>query len=318
VSPVAEDGKTVGLSHKFVVRVGQDLDLGHWTKAEGLEVSFEVAEYRSGDLWNRRMIAPALPKYGNIKLSRVATQGGAETVRKWLKIASNGMATGTTPQPLSYIVVQLRDGHNQPVHTWGLRDPVPVKWRIGAFDAKTSGVAVEELEFAYDGFLDDDREIKMGVPSYGPWNVGMQMRFLVEMDGIDLGGWTKCSGLGVDFHPLKREEGGTNNTVYWLADRMVYDTLKLTRVVNSVDSPKVYSWLQARMSNFRGSKAADMMPTIVPGTTGKIDLLGAMGQKVMTWSLRNVTPKKWTGPELSGAGKDVALETLELNHEGFL
>ena len=38
--------------------------------------------------------------------------------------------------------------------------------------------------------------------------LGLNTRFLVEVDGVDLGGWGHCSGLTVEFKNVQIEEGG--------------------------------------------------------------------------------------------------------------
>ncbi len=42
------------------------------------------------------------------------------------------------------------------------------------------------------------------------------------------------------------------------------------------------------------------------------------GEAVATWTLRDVLPVKWSGPQLSVDSAKVATETLELAHHGFL
>ena len=39
---------------------------------------------------------------------------------------------------------------------------------------------------------------------------------------------------------------------------------------------------------------------------------------VTKWELHGVFPTKWEGPALDAAGKKIAIEKLELAHEGFL
>jgi len=41
------------------------------------------------------------------------------------------------------------------------------------------------------------------------------------------------------------------------------------------------------------------------------------GQVVMEWQFRRAFPAKWTGPDLSAGQNNVAMETLELAHEGL-
>jgi phage tail-like protein len=52
--------------------------------------------------------------------------------------------------------------------------------------------------------------------------------------------------------------------------------------------------------------------------TARITLFDAHREEVASWSLRNVYPAAWHGPDLDATGNNVALETLQLVHEGFL
>jgi len=47
-------------------------DLGSWAKVDGLDVSWDIAEYRAGDGGNYRWYFPGNTKYSNIKLARAA------------------------------------------------------------------------------------------------------------------------------------------------------------------------------------------------------------------------------------------------------
>ncbi len=42
------------------------------------------------------------------------------------------------------------------VSTWELRQVIPVKWSVSAFEATSSKVAIETLELAHLGFLTED------------------------------------------------------------------------------------------------------------------------------------------------------------------
>jgi phage tail-like protein len=54
------------------------------------------------------------------------------------------------------------------------------------------------------------------------------------------------------------------------------------------------------------------------GGTAQITLYDSHGQPVSTWSLRNVYPAGWEGPDLSASTFGIAIEKLKLVHEGFL
>ena len=139
----------LGLSNRFVVDVINGPSLGSWAKAEGLDVTWEMPEYRSGEDWNHRWFAPGLTKYSSVKLSRSATKVDTPNVKKWLDSTSKAFSP-------SNLKVSLRDAKGEEVFFWECKGCVPMKWSIGGFDASTSKIAIETLEFSHIGFLDDD------------------------------------------------------------------------------------------------------------------------------------------------------------------
>ena len=50
---------------------------------------------------------------------------------------------------------------------------------------------------------------------------------------------------------------------------------------------------------------------------GSIVLLGRRGEEVVRWNFVRAWPSKWDGPDLNAEGTDVAIEMLELAHEGI-
>lgn len=51
--------------------------------------------------------------------------------------------------------------------------------------------------------------------------------------------------------------------------------------------------------------------------TVTISLLDETGQAAQTWTLKNAWPTKITGTDMKSDGNEVAVETLELAHEGI-
>jgi len=135
--------------------------------------------------------------------------------------------------------------------------------------------------------------------------IGLSMRFAVVVDGVDLGGWASCTGLSVNFNLTERKEGGVNDRTVWLPNRITYPKITLTRAMTATDSAKVTKWLASMVDKDSGG-------------TAKITLFDAHHQEVASWSLQNVLPSLWKGPTLSATSHEVAIETLELAHEGFL
>ena len=150
------DSSTIALSNRFLVTmVGKsEYDLGSWFKAEGLDVTWDVAEYRAGDDGNHRFYFPGNTKYSNVKLTRAVSEETAK-VRKWLN--DNSFKSEPFVGTIKLFTAKKDDAA---VAEWELRGVMPVKWAIAGFDAGASQVSLESLELAHEGFLDD--EMKLG------------------------------------------------------------------------------------------------------------------------------------------------------------
>lgn len=142
--------------------------------------------------------------------------------------------------------------------------------------------------------------------------LGITTRFLVEIDGINLGGWGQCSGVSVEFENKPIEEGGLYDYQHILPEKIKYQEIKLERAMNAADSAQVQAWLSSKVSAYMHNSGAG------GGSTAQITLCDAEGRQVCTWSLRNVYPVKWEGPKLDAMTAGIAKETLKLAHEGFL
>jgi phage tail-like protein len=129
-------------------------------------------------------------------------------------------------------------------------------------------------------------------------------RFTISIDGKTLGTWTKCEGLAVEYEVFEYQEGGFNDYVHRLPGRRKYPNVKLTRPLDQ-DSPTIVQWVS-------------QMVTKVERKHAEITVLDANNAVVCQWNLHDVCPVKWTGPTLDATGNQVANETLELSHNGFL
>jgi phage tail-like protein len=142
--------------------------------------------------------------------------------------------------------------------------------------------------------------------------LGLNNRFGVQVDGIDLGMWGSCKGLGVDFKPDHLLQGGIYDYEVLLPGQITYKAITLKRALNAQDSMKVQGWLASMVSDWVHAAGEG------PGKSAVITLFDSVGAHVISWTLRNVYPSKWDGPDLDATTAGIAMETLELVHEGFL
>jgi phage tail-like protein len=133
----------------------------------------------------------------------------------------------------------------------------------------------------------------------------VSLRFQVRIDRFgSLGLWTKCEGIGVEYDVFEYREGGQNGYTHRLPGRAKYANLKLSRPIDA-NSAKVAEW----MASLQREATRE---------TAEISVLDPTGAVVATWNLTGVFPARWTGPTLDVAGNQIALETLELAHNGFI
>jgi phage tail-like protein len=131
------------------------------------------------------------------------------------------------------------------------------------------------------------------------------LRFRVKLDGgADLGNWSKCDGLAVEYDVVEYKEGGENAFVHRIPGRAKYQNIKLTRPLNQ-DTKKVTAWIAS-------------LRVAVERQTAQISALDSEGKVIASWNLDGVYPVKWNGPSLDVGNNQVATESLELAHNGFL
>ena len=135
--------------------------------------------------------------------------------------------------------------------------------------------------------------------------IGQSLRFRVKLDGgADLGDWSKCDGLSVEYEIFEYKEGGENAYVHRIPGRAKYQNIKLTRPLNK-DSRQVTQWIASLKQQ-------------VTRQTAEIAALDSEGHPIASWSIDGVYPVKWSGPSLDIGNNQVATESLELSHNGFL
>lgn len=128
--------------------------------------------------------------------------------------------------------------------------------------------------------------------------------FLVEIDGLVVGGFSDVSGLQAEIEVHDYREGGLNQYMHRLAGPVRYPgNLILKRGVT--DNLSLWLWHK----DVRGGKVQRRNVSIL--------LLDDSRKTVRVWHLDQAWPVKWAGPDLRAEGNTVAVESLELAHSGF-
>ena len=135
-------------------------------------------------------------------------------------------------------------------------------------------------------------------------DTALGLRFKVLIDGKDFGNWQKCDGLSLEYDLEEYKEGGENGYIHRLPGRVKYESIKLTRPID-MHTAQVTMWVSSQQF------------MVLPGT-GQISVLDTTGAVVAEWFLIGVYPVRWSGPTLDVDGNQMATETLEIAHNGFL
>lgn len=128
-------------------------------------------------------------------------------------------------------------------------------------------------------------------------------RFHVEIDGLIVGGFSEVEGLQVELETETYEEGGENGFTHELPTRVSHSNLTFRRGVT--DMGELWNWMNQGMNGPPERK------------TGMILIFGTTGQAVRGWQFRNGYPVRWSGPDLDAQQGAVAIEELEIAHEGL-
>lgn len=118
-----------------------------------------------------------------------------------------------------------------------------------------------------------------------------------------VGGFSECSGLDMTMQPEEYREGGRNGSVLKFPNRISHGNLRLRRGVALTND--LFDWYSTFVQG--NGKRRD----------GTITLLNDEQQAVRVWKFTRGFPIRWVGPTLNAAQSGVAIEELEIAHEGF-
>lgn len=128
--------------------------------------------------------------------------------------------------------------------------------------------------------------------------------FLVELDGVVRASFQEASGLETTIDPIEYREGGQNTTVRKLPGVTKYSNIVLKRGLTT-DSD-LYDWHRQAV-----------LGSVDFRRNGSIIVLDRQGSEVARWNFVDAWPTKYHVSDFKSTGNEVAIETLELVHEGI-
>jgi|SRR5580698_10774469 phage tail-like protein len=115
--------------------------------------------------------------------------------------------------------------------------------------------------------------------------------------------FTEISGLGIELPPIGYRGGWEPIRLRQTPGLIKYANL-VCKFVTTGDIT-FWTWLNKGMQG------------LVQRADGSIILLDENQNEVMRWNFTNGWPCKWTGPTLNSKTNEIAIETLEIAHEGL-
>lgn len=131
-------------------------------------------------------------------------------------------------------------------------------------------------------------------------------RFMVEIEGLQVAGFTEVDGLNIKTEMFEYQEGGLNSYVHQFPVITKFDPLVFKRGISDYYHISVlWDWYK------------DCTDGQITKKDGSIIMNNQRGVEVCRWYFLKAQPISWRGPEFHSLGNEVAIETIELVHEGL-
>jgi phage tail-like protein len=131
---------------------------------------------------------------------------------------------------------------------------------------------------------------------YGNFN------FHVEIDGVVRASFHEVSGVESTIDVVEHREGGWNTTPRKLPGQTKHANIVL-RWGMAADH-ELFDWHD------------EVVKGQVTRRNGSVILLDRRGEEIARWNFVRAWPSKYTAPSLNAEASDIAIETIELVHEG--
>lgn len=130
-------------------------------------------------------------------------------------------------------------------------------------------------------------------------------RFLLEIEGIVQAGFSECTIPDTANEPIEYREGNEDTTVRKLPGLTKYGNITLKWGIT--DSLDLFNWRKQVMQGKMGDARRNIA----------IILHDEEGNPAARWEFREAWPSKYDAPDLNAKGNDVAIETMDIVHEGM-
>jgi phage tail-like protein len=126
--------------------------------------------------------------------------------------------------------------------------------------------------------------------------------FKLEIEGITVAGFSEVTGLNQESNVIDYREGQEGITPRKLPGLNKFGNITLKRGISPDLS--VYNWRKTVTDGDIERRNASVV------------LHNEKHEEVVRWNLVNAWPSKYVGPDLKANANEVAIESVELTHEG--
>lgn len=131
--------------------------------------------------------------------------------------------------------------------------------------------------------------------------------FSIEFQGQVSGAFRECEGLGSSNEVVEYKASGEKGeyVVKKVPGRLIWNNITLKRGIT--DSMDMWKWRKlVEQGNVNSARK-----------NGTITMYNTQGTAVAKWNFVNAWPSKITGPSVNAGENGVAIEELEITHEGY-
>ncbi len=131
--------------------------------------------------------------------------------------------------------------------------------------------------------------------------------FGVEFQGQITGAFKECTGLGSESEVVEYKASGQKGeyVIKKVPGRMKWNNITLKRGIT--DAMDMWKWRKV----VEEGKIDDARKN------GSIVMMNQKGQEMARWNFIAAWPSKLTGPTANAGNNEVAIEELEITHEGY-
>ncbi len=122
---------------------------------------------------------------------------------------------------------------------------------------------------------------------------------------VVLAQFQEVKGLGAELEVLPYAEGGQNNFVHQLPVRHSFNRITFKRGV--ARDLGLFFWYSAGLTQTLGARRNGCITLLTPG-----------GTPAIIWNFFDAIATKWVGPDLSSMQNALAVESIEIAHQGLM